>query len=229
MKRNKKQNRPHEIQPGNIPAASTGNIEPSPATKTLNPASTTRGETKAPTSWIEQAHEPIGLATIAIAITGIFQVVLIRQQVSAQRDEERARIEFSSMAITNLKPGEPLRCDVKIINSGKTLALDVVLPGTVQTSYIGLDDAIAQAKKSSSVPPPSSRALFPGIDVNIPSETTVPLTSTQVADIESGDLNVYLIGDITYRDIYKSGYRTHYCGRYVSTTKRFEDCGSDAN
>jgi len=39
--------------------------------------------------------------------------------------EQRAWIGYNTMAITNLKAGEPLRCDIKLLNSGKTFALDV--------------------------------------------------------------------------------------------------------
>jgi hypothetical protein len=164
---------------------------------------------------------------IAYAIITFFQWRDLRHNFKV---EQRAWIGYNTMAITNLKAGEPLRCDIKLLNSGKTFALEVNMPGGIQTSEVGLEDAQRQfAVKSISYIAPRSKVLFPSVEVNLPSETAERLSPAQVAAVSSGTLHVYLFADISYRDIFGDQHTTHFCGHYVPATNRFEDCGTEAN
>jgi hypothetical protein len=171
--------------------------------------------------------EGIGiLSVIAYAVLTYLQWHDLRSNFKL---EQRAWIAYTQMSVTNLADSQPLRCDVKIVNSGKTFALDVDLPGALQTSYIGLEDAIEQASRSFKKQPPHSNVIFPGVDSAIPSATDTALTPGQVSEIRLGRLKVYLFGDVKYKDIFKEEHVTHYCGHYIPATTRFEDCGSYAN
>jgi hypothetical protein len=141
--------------------------------------------------------------------------------------DERAWIGIKTIDLSEPSAGEALRCEIKMVNSGKTFALDITGPGFLQTSRIGLQDAIASAHVSNRIP--YTHVLFPSIDENMPFKTDSPLTAEQASSVSLGTLQVYVFGDIYYRDIFGDRHVTHYCGHYVTTTKRFEDCGTSAN
>jgi hypothetical protein len=163
---------------------------------------------------------------IAYAIVTGFQWMDLRTNFKA---DQRAWIGFTEMSITTLKAGEPLRTDVKLLNSGKTFALDIEMPGGVQTSWTGFDDARRQFSQRAPSFVSHSKVLFPGITVNSPAETVEKFTDDQVRAVINGTLKVFLFGDIKYRDIFGGRHTTRYCGHYVASTGRFEDCGTDAN
>ncbi len=146
--------------------------------------------------------------------------------IEASRNDQRAWVGIKSMDVTLLETDKPLKTEVKIINTGKTIALDLYYPGAVQTSWVPLD--IEKFERSKNMPPATApmRAgvLFQNIEVNIPAETSVPLNSQQVEAIKARRLLVYLFGEIHYKDIFRRPHTTQYCGVYVPGTRRFEDC-----
>jgi hypothetical protein len=231
MNRHKKKQGTKQVQArdGHLPLGI--DVDPAPASQPCKHKTNPSNEAGKPKSWFQQAREPIGLATIAIAVTGVFQLVIISQQLATQREDERAWVGIKSMGITVLQPMERLKCEVRVINSGKSFALRLTFPGGVQTSQIGFEDALAQYKKRPQGSISHAGALFPNIDQPIPSETSEVLSANQVADVVSGTLHVYLFGEVNYRDIFKEPHFTQYCGHYVPATLRFEDCGEydDAN
>jgi len=131
------------------------------------------------------------------------------------------------MAITTLAPDKPLKTEVKIINTGRTVALDLTSSGRVQTSFGPLNVEEFVHSKNMLQPADATRAgaLFQNVDVTIPAQTSTPLTSEQVEAIKTRQLWVYLFGDIHYKDVFGKPHTTQYCGIYVPDTEKLEACG----
>jgi hypothetical protein len=147
----------------------------------------------------------------------------LRASIESSHNDQRAWIAIESMAVTLLEADKPLKTEVKIINTGKTIAVDVQSTGAVQTSLAPLDvDKFLEAKKTPTDGP--GEVLFQNIDVTIPAETSTPLTSQQVEAIKTRQMLVYLCGDVHYKDIFKKPHTTQYCGIYVPATNKFEAC-----
>lgn len=141
--------------------------------------------------------------------------------------DERAWIAIKEMQITQLSAGKVLMGEVRIVDTGRTPGVNATFPGGIQTSH-SFEDALTQyAKLKQPFFYPS--VLFPGIDQVLPSSTKETLDDGQVKAIEAGLLQVYLIGDIHYSDVFGCPHTTHYCGKYRFETKRFENCGMKAN
>jgi hypothetical protein len=165
-----------------------------------------------------------------VAIGTLYQGYVLHESLTqstvALQNDQRAWIAIESMDVTLLEANRPLKTEVKIINVGKTIAIDLYYPGAVQTSWTQLD--IEKFERSTRMPPATAPmragALFQNIDVTVPAETNVPLTSQQVDAIKDRRLLVYLFGDIRYKDIFQQPHTTQYCGIFVPATLKFEDC-----
>ena len=178
----------------------------------------------------------VAFGTLFYAGAAVVQICILEESVRQSRaalnasiemshNDQRAWVAIESMAITLLEADKPLQTEVKIMNTGKTIALDLYYPGAVQTSIGPLDvDAFIRAN-----PPVAETAggvaLFQNIDATIPAQTSVPLNADQVDQIKKRQLRVYLFGDIHYKDIFGKTHTTQYCGIYAPLTRKFEDCG----
>ena len=178
----------------------------------------------------------VAFGTLFYAGAAVVQIWILEESVQQSRDalnasiemshnDQRAWIAIESMAITLLEAGQPLKTEIKIINTGKTIALDLDHPGRVQTN-VGRLDVEAFIRSNSLVSEAAKGVvLFQNIDATIPAQTSVPLSAEQVQAIKEGRMFVYLFGDIHYKDIFDKAHTTQYCGIYVPATTRFEDCG----
>jgi len=89
----------------------------------------------------------VAFGTLFYALAAGVQVWLLRESLSASsaalnasieasHNEQRAWIAIESMQLTLLEADKPLKTEVKIINTGKTIALELFYPGAVQTSWV---------------------------------------------------------------------------------------------
>jgi hypothetical protein len=147
--------------------------------------------------------------------------------VEGSQSDQRAWIAIESMDITQLEAHKPLTTEVRILNTGKTVALDLHYPGAVLASPVPLD--IDTFEKSESMPhtsvPLTAGGLFPNVGETIPAATSAPLTSEEAEAIKIGRMRVYDFGEISYKDIFHRAHTTQFCGVYVLATRKFEDCG----
>jgi len=180
----------------------------------------------------------VAFGTLFYAAAAVVQICILRDSVRQSQaaldasieishNDQRAWIAIESMTVTTLEAGKPLATEVKIVDTGKTIALDLYYPGEVQTSHARMDvDAFLRSKD---MPPPVAAtrvgALFRNIDVTIPAQTSVPLSAEQVTAIQTRQLLVYLFGDVHYKDIFGKAHTTQYCGIYVPDHNKFEACG----
>ena len=150
----------------------------------------------------------------------------LKENIQSTRNDQRAWIAIESMGITQLEAGESLKAEIKIVDTGKTIALNVRHHGAIQTSLVPLD--IDKFEQSKDMPPQLSSnsigALFQNIDVIMSSETSVPINLKQVEAIKDRRLLVYLFGEINYDDIFRIPHTTQFCGMLVPATGRFESC-----
>ena len=144
------------------------------------------------------------------------------------RVDERARVGIKSMRITQFSVGKAVMGDITVVNGGKTVAIDVTSPGGIVVTRNGVQGALDALRKLKQ-PFYSPTVLFPGIDQILPSTTFDGLDAIQAGEVLSGALQVFLIGDIHYSDVFGEAHTIRYCGHYRLETKRFENCGIKAD
>jgi hypothetical protein len=168
-----------------------------------------------------------------VALSSVIQMLILwfslqvsnaalEASIESSHNDQRAWIAVKNMSITSFETGKPLKTEVKIINTGKTNALEVQESGVVGI-YQGKMDVEKYLKET---PPPEHEpvVLFQGIDVAIPAETSAPLTEEQIKAIQDRRYPVYLFGDVHYKDIFKKSHITQYCGIFVPAINKFEAC-----
>jgi hypothetical protein len=195
-------------------------------------------QTSLPNKLLVTTGALVAFGTIFYAIAAVVQICILEETVRQNKAALDASIEISqndqrpwvaieSMTLTLLEASQPLKTEVGIKNTGKTIALDLFYPGAVQTSETPLD--VEAFIRSTYMPPftaaMTAGALFQDIGATIPAQTSVSLNAEQVEAIKARKLLVYLFGDIHYKDIFNKDHTTQYCGIYVPTTNKFEDCG----
>lgn len=167
------------------------------------------------------------LTFIAVVIYAAITFALWWDQRKNFQADERAWIAVKEMKITQLVAGKVLMGEVVIVDTGRTPGVDAAFPGGIQTGK-SLEDAMGQYTRLKQ-PFFYPAVLFPGIDQILPSSTLETLDEGQVRVIEIGALQIYLIGDIRYNDVFGNLHTTHYCGKYRFEVGRFETCGMKAD
>lgn len=114
-------------------------------------------------------------------------------------------------------PGETMIARVKWTNTGKTPAIGLSTLNRILYSPLPLEElpesvvALQVADNSDGV----GRAdLFPGVIML--SDNLLAITDDQFTSINQGRGWVYVIGVITYRDIFRRRHETRYCGVYLA-------------
>jgi hypothetical protein len=161
-----------------------------------------------------------------VALSSVAQLIAsnaaLQASIESSHNEQRAWVAIQSIAITTLESGKPLRTEMKIINTGKTVAIDVDYPGVLKPSLGEID--VEKVFKETPQPAHAIAVLFPGIDETVPAETPEPLTQQHVDAIKDRRLLVYFITDIHYKDIFKKEHITQFCGLFVPAKNKFEAC-----
>jgi hypothetical protein len=133
--------------------------------------------------------------------------------------ETRAYIFSNSAIITNYRIGESVKADLFLKNTGKTPAHDVRFMGKIGVDFFPLPKE----------PPSPATVIQIGTlgqeqEIEKPSVSSFTLDGTQFHSIESGKAAIYLIGEVTYVDVYgvncRTKFRLYYGGDNIDANRR---------
>jgi hypothetical protein len=124
--------------------------------------------------------------------------------------DQRAWVAVTQIATTQPKAGEAYKPLIILKNSGKTFAKKVRIAASwefiTKRSY---PDFSLEDQKSREIANRDGFIIAPDAEHHLTDTTTnTPLTESEVRDYESGDLQMFIHGKITYVDIFKCEHWT---------------------
>ncbi|CAN5916357.1 hypothetical protein BH11VER1_BH11VER1_21760 [soil metagenome] len=154
--------------------------------------------------------------------------------LKASRLDQRAWVGVKSIQMFPMEVGKPLKMEIKFSNSGKTFALDVRHTGILRLSDKPLSDVAPEDRESLEKQPkqqPTLVTLAPNGESMIPCTSLAPITEEMVAAINNGKVHVYLVGEISYTDVFKQWHTTRFFQHYVPAEQKFmaEQSHNDAD
>jgi hypothetical protein len=154
--------------------------------------------------------------------------------LKASRLDQRAWVGVKSIEMSPMEAGKPLKMEIKFSNSGKTFALDVRHTGILRLSDKPLDDVAPEDRENLEKQPkqvPTLVTLAPNGESLIPCVSLAPLTDEMIAAINTGKVHVYLVGEISYTDVFKQWHTTRFFQHYVPAEQKFmaEQAHNDAD
>lgn len=154
--------------------------------------------------------------------------------IKASRLDQRAWVGVKSIQMLPMEAGKPLKMEIKFSNSGKTFALDVRHTGILRLSDKLLGDVAPEDRESLEKQPkqvPTLVTLAPNGESLLPCASLAPLTDEMIAAIITGKVHVYLVGEISYTDVFKAWHTTRFFQRYVPAEQKFlaEQAHNDAD
>jgi hypothetical protein len=164
--------------------------------------------------------------TLALAVTGIYQYIVINGQLDAMRKDQRAWVEFqalpnkpgSDISSVRLDAGQPMTYPLGIKNSGKTPARNMVAK-----IYLDIIDANQEPPLERVATDTYERGvitagiIFPDSDIKQPvvrpTEDGKPrLTAeSEVNAMRDGKAYIAIYGIITYDDVFGVHHWTKFC------------------
>jgi hypothetical protein len=155
------------------------------------------------------------------------------QNIDTFRLDQRAWVGIKSSKMIGLVINRPVRAELYLTNSGKTVARNVSTRITIRSDFKPFNLKTFRAER----PPPKGIAsrfvIFPDSEFALPLYHSSLLTQERLMLIKTGIITVYLFGEITYNDIFdKTKLRvTEYCSVYDPGTNDFAFCpeGNNAN
>ena len=154
----------------------------------------------------------------------------IKATQDAMRVEQRAWIGVTNIhLIEDMKAEMPIGVVAVMVNSGRTVALDMKVTMIVHTNvgYLDIADYAThptelggQIKFGLKAPVMN---MFPTQTMNLPGYSGVA-DAEAVQAIHDGRRLVYGSGWITYKDIFNRPHETRFCGVYVPDDKVFTAC-----
>jgi hypothetical protein len=139
--------------------------------------------------------------------------------IETSRNDQRAWVGINGILIQPLKKREQITIQIPYTNSGRSLALDVRTRSFATTSDTPIRplDFIAIHKTDPFLQP---TVLFPGIPSANMSIVVPPADAAPIAEaIKTGRTHLYVLGEISYRDIFNRLHSTTFCGEYSTKTQ----------
>jgi hypothetical protein len=174
------------------------------------------------------------------AIEQTDQLIKMNQESSVEEQEmrqleQRAWVGIKHIKLAPMAKGKPLVIEVGIYNSGKTFALEIEGRGMLYFYPNEQSDGAVEDRYTKDRPKVISAnigVVFPGDDDHsVPFSASV-LTDEQIANIQTGKVHIYIIGDFKYDDTFGIERRTRFSNHYAHDFGRFESTGrkhNDAN
>lgn len=164
-------------------------------------------------------HSIVAIGTLAlVAVTFILAIAtgflwkatrdLVKGAEATSERQLRAYLSFSKSSLENFGTAEPIKASLKVKNCGQTPAYEVRdwMQFTIQPfPYDEIDSADFI---------PTSSTLGPGDAGNLIARMPKPLSHMQFSGIISGDLAIYVSGEVRYRDAFGTERVSRYRGFY---------------
>lgn len=151
---------------------------------------------------------------IGTAVVAFFAALFAKNAVAAARenlthDKEAARAQLRAYIVLKqaflqkFQAGEPVETSVELINVGNTPAYDVATRQALSIAAFPAADPVLPNADSKSV-------VGPGIVFHAWTDPSPPLPAVYVSAIKNGTYEGFLVGEVTYTDIFKRRHRTSY-------------------
>lgn len=142
----------------------------------------------------------------------------LSQNIEIYRNDQRAWVGISGIQIPPLKPNEQITVQVPYINSGRSLALAVRTRSFATTSDVPIRPTEFITAHSSD-PFRQPIVLFPGVpatsmSIVVPKDAATSL----IGPVMAGYKHLYVLGEITYQDVFGRPHLTTFCGEYSPKT-----------
>jgi hypothetical protein len=187
--------------------------------------------------WMRWEVVMVGVLVLLVFLGGvIFYIKLddIRESnadtASALRDftmlDERAWVEPAGI-VAPLAVESPMSISTKAVNRGKTPANSCVLMLYIQYfKYPALPDMSA-LESGSNARFPDQLAVAPGQQVTFSTVATPEALSSVLFDgIQSGEIRLFILGEMRYRDIFKKRHWAKFCYVFDPKTSQWIDFGN---
>jgi len=147
------------------------------------------------------------------------------------RLDQRAWVSTTSTRMIDLVVNKPLKVEIFLKNTGKTVARNVDARVTIRSEPGPFNLRKFRAERP---PPKGNRSRFvilPNSEFTLPAYHSTLLTQERLSLIKSSIVTVYLFGEITYADIFGETHVTEFCAFYDPSTDDFAFCseGNSAN
>jgi hypothetical protein len=145
----------------------------------------------------------------------------LQETIDNFHTDQRAWLGICDFGVQQLEVGKPFRMEIKFCNSGKTPALRVEERVGFRTSTVPMDGPIESEinelpfHPNNAVPPQGTYKTVLGTNfqnVTMPAEDNSQLFIKSIPNILSGELLLYVYGDVRYRDAFgKTIHDTQFC------------------
>jgi len=226
-----------------------GNAEPSPIPPKIHQSEEgpllreTRAQQTEPTkpSWyrrifgLRNSNGWIAFFTLILTCAAIGQWVVMHRQWQTMeqtlRIDQRAWVGIKTFTLTQLEANKPLRVDLSLTDAGKTVGVVNSTIAAIHPAF-GEDDIekyVAsrewqQIERQRSNTPTVPSVMFPNLEFVLPLVSSGPVTQEQFTMIQSGNIFIYVLGEIYYTDIFHTNRSTGFCVFYSPTFQRFQMC-----
>jgi len=163
-------------------------------------------------------------SSIAERAVGVAEKSL-QASIDSSRIDQRAWVGIKDITLLPLEEGKPLIAQIRISNSGRTFAREVRIPGMLifDASKIETDEAIKTAiTHYQNKPPAIMGVIFPNGEILQPCIVEGSINSASIEAILADKLNVYIIGEIQYLDVFGQHHTTTFFSRYFPLLRTFQ-------
>jgi len=144
--------------------------------------------------------------------------------VQAFHQEERAWVGVREFSI-HVKAGEPIFSQAILVNSGKTIARDVVNYGLLHMSEKPINVTHwVESQHEKQWKPIKLGVFFPGVVFSFNAPDNQILDQPFYNRIMRGEVILYMLGRTEYVDIFNQRHTTKWCGRYFPAINGVDAC-----
>lgn len=125
------------------------------------------------------------------------------------------------MDLITLEEGKPILVMVTVVNSGQAIANYLTARTFINVTYTNPGDSESAKFYQEDYKPnpkPGYINLLPGQENTLSIMTPDPMSAKHVAEIKSGKVMIYIMGEISYENKYSTKFFTH----YDAQTKHFK-------
>jgi hypothetical protein len=140
---------------------------------------------------------------------------------------ERSYLAVGTAPPTPPKAGEKLHFEISVSNSGKTPATEVVILSKYVVAVRKASEDLIRATILTMTLPKSETSvavLAAGQQTSQILESPIPLQEGQVTTITEATIVLYLVTDVTYKDVFNHPHHVQTCAYYDANLKKMSYC-----
>lgn len=155
----------------------------------------------------------------------VMQDTLQQNKATLQHDQ-RPWVGLKELQNPFIQPGVPIQVTAILLNSGKSVALNTKADLAIvrDPSRRQLDQIVGAAQATMSEITHSTSTVFPGSISSITASTKEAVDEKEIRQIKEKAILVYLVGSISYRDVFEQSHTTSFCLRYEPRGNGFDHC-----